>query len=73
MDESLNYPQSEKMNLKLIQSLLERAQMRRRCWKLKSVQELEDLPEKLLGTNTRLKEVIHGPTLFSNAAWTLSL
>ncbi len=31
--ESLNCPQCEKMDLKIIQSLLERVQICRRCWK----------------------------------------
>ncbi len=31
--ESLNCPQCEKMDLKLIQSLLERVQICKRCWK----------------------------------------
>ncbi len=30
--ESLNCPQYEKMDLKIIQSLLERVQMSKRCW-----------------------------------------
>ncbi len=31
--ESLNCPQCEKMDLKIIQSLLERVQICNRCWK----------------------------------------
>ncbi len=31
--ESLNCPQCEKMDLKIIQSLLERVKICRRCWK----------------------------------------
>jgi len=31
--ESLNCPQCEKMDLKIIQSLLERVQICKRCWK----------------------------------------
>ncbi len=31
--ESLNCPQCEKMDLKIIQSLLERVQLCKRCWK----------------------------------------
>ncbi len=33
--ESLNSPQCEKMDLKIIQSLLERVQICRKCWKTK--------------------------------------
>ncbi len=33
--ESLSCPQCEKMDLKIIQSLLERVQICRKCWKTK--------------------------------------
>ncbi len=44
--ESLNCPQCEKMDLKIIQSLLERVQICKRCWKLKNLQDLEDFSEE---------------------------
>ncbi len=35
-NESLSCPQCEKMDLKTIQSMLERVQMHKQCWKTKS-------------------------------------
>ncbi len=46
MSESLSCHQCEKMDLKIIQSLLERVHICRRCWKTKNVQELEDFSEE---------------------------
>ena len=44
--ESLNCPQCEKMDLKIIQSLLERVQICRYAGKLKNLQDLKDFSEE---------------------------
>ncbi len=68
MSESLSCPQCEKMDLKIIQSLLERVHICRRCWKTKNVQELEDFSEEqqavdLLKTNNGLMNSVGHVTL----------
>ena len=44
--ESLNCPQCEKMDLKIIQSLLERVQICKDAGKLKNLQDLKDFSEE---------------------------
>ncbi len=44
--ESLNCPQCENMDLKIIQSLLERVQICRRCWKTKECVGSGDFSEE---------------------------
>ncbi len=44
--ESLNCPQCEKMDLKIIQSLLERVQICKNAGKLQNLQNVEDLSEE---------------------------
>ncbi len=44
--ESLSCPQCEKMDLKIIQSLLERVQIHKNAGKPKNVWELKDFSEK---------------------------
>ncbi len=46
MFESLNCPQCEKMDLKIIQSLLERVQICKNAGKLQNLQNVEDLSEE---------------------------
>ncbi len=64
VSESLSCPQCEKMDLKIIQSLLERVHICRRCWKTKNLQELKDFSEEqqaveLLKTNNGLMNNYH--------------
>ncbi len=44
--ESINCPQFEKMDLKIIQSLLERVQICKNAGKLQNLQNVEDLSEE---------------------------
>ncbi len=44
--ESINCPQCEKMDLKIIQSLLERVQICKNAGKLQNLQNVEDLSEE---------------------------
>ncbi len=62
--ESINCPQCEKMDLKIIQSLLERVQICKNAGKLQNLQNVEDLSEEqcsvqLFRTN---KGLIEQPT-----------
>ncbi len=58
VSESLSCPQCEKMDLKIIQSLLERVHICRGCWKTKNVQELEDSAQDKQGTHEQLSQNI---------------
>ncbi len=51
--ESLSCPQCEKMDLKIIQSLLEMVQICKRCWKQKDLQDVEDFSQFNCSEQTR--------------------
>ncbi len=51
--ESLNCPQCEKMDLKIIQSLLERVQICKNAGKLQNLQNVEDLSEEQLSSTVQ--------------------
>ncbi len=62
--ESLSCPQCEQMDLKIIQSLLERVQICKNAGKLQNLQNVEDLSEEqcsvqLFRTNKRLMNNHH--------------
>ncbi len=60
MYESLSCPQCENMDLKIIQSLLERVQICRRCWETKeSAGAEEQQTVELLSTNEGLMNNYH--------------
>ncbi len=57
--ESLNCPQCEKMDLKIIQSLLERVQICKNAGKLQNLQNVEDLSEEQLSSTVQNKQGTH--------------
>ncbi len=58
--ESINCPQCEKMDLKIIQSLLERVQICKNAGKLQNLQNVEDLSEEqLLSSTVQNKQGTH--------------
>ncbi len=57
--ESINCPQCEKMDLKIIQSLLERVQICKNAGKLQNLQNVEDLSEEQLSSTVQNKQETH--------------
>ncbi len=57
--ESINCPQCEKMDLKIIQSLLERVEICKNAGKLQNLQNVEDLSEEQLSSTVQNKQGTH--------------
>ncbi len=54
--ESLSRPQCEKMNLKIIQSLMERVQIHKNAGKPQNLWELKDFPQEQLSLTVQDKQ-----------------
>ncbi len=68
--ESINCPQCENMDLKIIQSLLERVQICKNAVKLQNLQNVEDLSEEQLSSTVQNKQGTHEqPTQNNKHSW----